>query len=194
MKIIGFYNYTVILTYVSMISSIVGMIEASRKNMTVAIICLVISGICDLYDGTVARTKKNRTDDEKMFGMQIDSLCDVISFGVFPAVLSYNLGLDGIIGKIIIICYCLCAVIRLAYYNVLEDKRQKVEESSNKVYHGMPVTTVALILLITYLCKNLFVESVFVVILHIVMAITAFLFVLDFEFKKPRIPGQDIIK
>ena len=110
MRFIGFYNYTVILTYMSMISAVIGMIESCKKNMTAAIICLVISGICDLYDGTVARTKKDRTEDEKMFGIQIDSLCDVISFGVFPAVLSYNLGLDGIVGQIIIACYCMCAV------------------------------------------------------------------------------------
>lgn len=191
MRFIGFYNYTVILTYMSMISAVLGMIESCKKNMTAAIICLVISGICDLYDGTVARTKKDRTEDEKMFGIQIDSLCDVISFGVFPAVLSYNLGLDGIVGQIIIACYCVCAVIRLAYYNVLEDKRQKVEEKSNKVYHGMPVTMVALILLIVYLCRNIFSHNVFAVLLHIVMAVTAFLFILDFEFKKPKIIGQD---
>ena len=161
--------------------------------MSVAIICLVISGICDLFDGTVARTKKNRTDDEKMFGIQIDSLCDVISFGVFPAIISYNLGVDGTIGMIVNVLYCLCAVIRLAFFNVLEDKRQKTEDSCNKTYHGLPVTTIALILLVVYLCKGIFKEAIFVVILGVVMAITSFLFILDFEFKKPRLINQEKI-
>ena len=46
-----------------------------------------------MFDGKIARTKKNRTEDEKRFGIQIDSLCDVVCFGVFPIVLCYELGM-----------------------------------------------------------------------------------------------------
>ena len=91
---IGFYNYTVILTYLGLISSVYGMTEALDVRFTTAIACLVISGICDMLDGKVARTRE-RTDDEKRFGIQIDSLCDLICFGAFPAFLGYGLGLRG---------------------------------------------------------------------------------------------------
>ena len=106
MKLIGVYNYTVILTYMSLISGLVGMKLGSDLKFGADIICLAISGICDLFDGTVARTKKNRTDDEKNFGIQLDSLCDVICFGVFPAVFLYYRGLNTAVGLIILASTC----------------------------------------------------------------------------------------
>ena len=90
---IGFYNYTVYLTYFSLIVSGVGLYQAANGRPLVAIFCLMVSGLCDMFDGKIARTKKNRTEDEKRFGIQIDSLCDVVCFGVFPIVLCYELGM-----------------------------------------------------------------------------------------------------
>ena len=58
MRFIGFYNYTVILTYMSLISGVVGMRFASLGRIGAAILCLAFSGVCDLFDGAVARTKK----------------------------------------------------------------------------------------------------------------------------------------
>jgi len=100
-RFIGFYNYTVILTYISLISSVLGITEAFHEDYKTAILCLAISGICDAFDGRVARRKKNRTEDEKDFGIQLDSLVDVICFGVFPALICYLLGVRGWLGLII---------------------------------------------------------------------------------------------
>ena len=80
---IGFYDYTVVLTYISLISSIMGMFCAIDGKLPFAVFCLAFSGLCDMFDGKIARTKKNRTDDEKSFGIQIDSLCDIVCFGIF---------------------------------------------------------------------------------------------------------------
>ena len=126
MKLIGFYDYTVILTYGSLISSLLGMLCASQGRLRMAICCLVISGVCDMFDGMVARSKKNRTEDEKSFGIQLDSLCDLVSFGVFPAVLLYCAGVQTFVGILILLLYVLCALIRLAFFNVLEINRQEV--------------------------------------------------------------------
>ena len=146
MKLIGVYDYTVVLTYLSLISSVFGMTQAIHGDYKAAIFCLAFSGACDAFDGRVARTKKNRTEDEKEFGIQLDSLCDVICFGVFPAMICYLLGVRGIMGLPIVFFYCLCAVIRLAFFNVLEGKRQKTEGGSNKVYRGLPVTSISFLL------------------------------------------------
>ena len=108
MRFLGVYDYTIILTYMSLISAVVGMTLASAGRFTAAVLCLLFSGLCDAFDGTVARTKKNRTDDEKAFGIQLDSLCDVVSFGVFPAMLCFHMGVTGIVGKIILSAYCVC--------------------------------------------------------------------------------------
>lgn len=184
MKLIGFYDYTVILTYVSAVSAVLGIVCASKGSFTAAVICLMVSGICDAFDGTVARTKKNRTEDEKAFGIQLDSLCDVISFGVFPAFLCYCMGVDGIFGLACVCLYSLCAVIRLAFFNVLEAKRQQTETGSNKYYRGLPVTSISMILPPLYLLHGIFNEAVFAAILHGMLIVVALLFVLDFKVKK----------
>ena len=87
---IGFYNYTVILTYLSLAFAMVGIHLSFNGLYQWAFICLIMCGICDTFDGMVARSKKDRTEEEKRFGIQIDSLCDLISFGEFPAILGYN--------------------------------------------------------------------------------------------------------
>ena len=69
-KLIGFYDYTVILTYLSLFSAVFGMIQAIHGNYNLSVFCLLLSGVCDAFDGTVARTKKDRTEDEKAFGIR----------------------------------------------------------------------------------------------------------------------------
>ena len=184
MKFIGVYDYTVILTYMSLISAICGMVFASQDSFTAAILCLLLSGICDAFDGTVARTKKNRTEDEKNFGIQLDSLCDVVSFGVFPAFVCYCMGVDGVLGLVCVCLYSLCALIRLAFFNVLETKRQQVEDGCNKYYRGLPVTSISIIFPLIYLVRGIFPAEAFVVLLHGMLLVVAFLFVLDFRVKK----------
>ena len=184
---IGFYDYTTILTYLSLLSACTGIVVAlaGEGHPFMACFCLMFCGFCDAFDGKVARTKKNRTDDEKAFGIQLDSLCDVVSFGIAPAFSLYCMGVDKVPGVIILCLYCVCAVIRLAFFNVQEAKRQQVESGSNKFYRGLPVTTSALIFPIFYLLKPLLPGKVFVSCLYLLAAVTAFLFILDFKVKKP---------
>ena len=135
----------------------------------------------------IARSKKNRTEDEKAFGIQLDSLCDVISFGVFPAFLCYRMGVNGPVGLVCIFLYCMCAVIRLAFFNVLEGNRQKTESGCNRFYRGLPVTSISMIFPLVYCVKGLVSPGVFALILHVMLVLVAFLFVLDFSVRKPDI-------
>jgi len=187
MRFIGFYDYTVILTYLSVVSAVVGMVCAHKGAFGAAMLCLFLSGFCDAFDGTVARTKKNRTEDEKAFGIQLDSLCDVVSFGAAPAFACYCMGMNTLVGMVILCSYCICAVIRLAFFNVLEAKRQQTEGGSNKVYRGLPVTSSSIVFPLFYLLHSLLPGNVFVIALHILCALVAFLFILDFQVKKPDI-------
>ena len=190
MRFIGFYDYTVILTYLSLVSAVLGMTFAHKGLFGAAMWCLFLSGFCDAFDGTVARTKKNRTEDEKAFGIQLDSLCDVVSFGVAPAFILYCLGVDSVLGVAILCGYCICAVIRLAFFNVQESKRQQVETGTNKYYRGLPVTNSAAIFPLYYLLHKILPGSVFVTGLYILAAVVAFLFILDFKVKKPHLGKQ----
>ena len=194
MRFIGFYDYTVILTYMSLVSAVLGAIFAHKGFLARAMLCLFLSGFCDAFDGKVARTKKNRTDDEKAFGIQLDSLCDVVSFGIAPAFSLYCMGVDSVFGIVILCIYCVCAVIRLAFFNVQEAKRQQVESGSNKFYRGLPVTTSALIFPLFYLLRPLLPGKIFVMGLYILAAVTAFLFVLDFKVKKPNLGKMPVVK
>lgn len=182
---IGFYNYTVILTYISLLISVFGMIQAFGGRFRTAILCLALSGLCDMFDGKIARSKKDRTDDEKLFGIQIDSLCDVICFGIFPAMICFLIGVRGPAGSLLTGYYCVCSVIRLAFFNVLETRRQSEEEGANKYYHGLPITSMAVILPIVFLLQAFIREVVFIIVLHFVLFIVGTLFIVDFKMKKP---------
>lgn len=183
-KLIGFYDYTIILTYTSLLSAIIGMTNATKGNFTIAIICLAISGICDAFDGMVARSKKNRTKDEKSYGIQLDSLVDVISFGLFPSMICYYMGVNDTLGIIFIFLFCFAAVTRLAFFNVLETARQKKEDGCAKYYRGLPVTTISIIFPVIYILKNFIRKETFIICLYVMLITVAFLFVLDFKVKK----------
>ena len=150
-----------------------------------AIVCLALSGLLDMFDGKVARTKKNRTDDQKLFGVQIDSLCDVVCFGIFPAMICYVLGVRGVFGGIVIAYYCVCSVIRLGFFNVLETNRQREEDGANKYYHGLPITTMAIVLPIVFLLNFCISEWEFKWVLLATLLVVGTLFIVNFKLRKP---------
>lgn len=186
LKLIGVYDYTVILTFLSLASAVIGMTRAMQDHYRWALFLLALSGLFDTFDGKVARTKKNRTDAEKMYGIQLDSLVDVISFGVFPVMLCHLMGMRTVGDLVLLVVYAICGVTRLAYFNVLEAERQMNPTGEEKVFHGLPITSISVILPLTFLSSFLFSRIDFIVILRVVMAVTAFLFVLDFKMKKPK--------
>ena len=98
----------------------------------------------------MASTKKDRDEDQKRFGIQIDSLCDLVGFGMAPGVFVYSLSNNKVTSGIAAVFLTLAAVIRLAYFNVLEENRQKQESGHRKSYLGVPVTTIVLVLPIIY--------------------------------------------
>ena len=181
---LGIYDYTVILTYISLGISVFGITRALEGDFKVAIFCLALSGLCDMFDGKIARTKKNRTDDEKNFGIQIDSLCDVVCFGIFPAMICYCLGVNTSAGIGALIFYSVASVIRLAYFNVSEAKRQNETSENRQYYQGLPITSIAVILPLAYVTSSLYAQH-FLMVLHVIMLVTGLLFIIRFRFRKP---------
>jgi len=183
---IGIYDYTVVLTYLGFASGITGLVMAFNNNPFVAIICLMFSGLCDMFDGKVARTKKKRTAEEKHFGIQLDSLSDLVCFGVLPAVIGYtlykNTGLNSYYFMPLLIFFPLAALIRLAWFNVLEITRNS--SSPVKEYTGLPVTSSALIFPFIYIFKSLL-GKYFVLLYILILLIVGILFITKIKIKKP---------
>lgn len=179
---IGFYDYTVILTYIGALAGLLGVAMSIREQYIGAIMCMAVALVCDTLDGKVARNKKNRTKDEMLFGIQIDSLCDLISFGVCPAVLFYKLGMQGIADMALLGGYCLCCVIRLGYFNVLA---AQAELGTKGDYHGLPVVCLDIMVPALYLAYLLVPCTCNLWILRWATVLFGLLYILDFKVKKP---------
>lgn len=172
-KVIGVYHKSVVLTYIGIVISAWGMLHA--KDLNVAMICLAIAGICDLFDGKIARMCK-RTEQEKQFGIQIDSLADVVSFLVFPLILLNQNGT--VVTFIISMIYVLAGVTRLAWFNIT------VQEKLTH-YQGVPVTYAALVLPVVYVLCSYIPILDYQGIACIVYVVLAFCFVWNVPVKKP---------
>lgn len=183
---LGFWDYTVALTYISFVSSILGIFSAMSMHVNWAVFFLAFSGLCDMFDGKIARTKKDRTEDEKSFGIQIDSLCDMVCFGVLPVAICYRTGMTHIYSMAILALYGLAGLVRLGYFNVMETKRQEETQEARKYYQGLPITTMAIVLPILFVVSPLFPSrQIFVGVLHAAVVIVGALFITDFKLRKP---------
>ena len=191
MNLIGFYNYTVILTYLGAVAAVCGIFFSASGHPFWGVICLLFAGLTDMFDGKVASTMK-RTDDEKAFGIQIDSLCDLISFGVLPLAIGYGLGLSGFVFYLSCALYLLCAIIRLAYFNVDEAKRQKAETGKRKIYLGLPVTTAAIIFPAIFGCGSLL-GDIMSIVYQVALYGCAVAFVSKFKIGKPDKKGIPLL-
>jgi len=191
---IGVYDYTVILTYASTLLAAAGLCFAAVGNRTAAVLLLVICGIIDLLDGPVARTKKNRTQDEKSFGIQIDSLNDLVSFGVLPAFIGFMLRPGFSPEKIVFGLFPLCGLIRLAWFNVQEANRQKETDERRKYYQGVPITTSAIVIPVVEIFFRPFLPDLWYYIFTVaVYAVLGFLFISKAKIRKPHKTGLIIL-
>ncbi len=185
---IGFYDYTVVLTYLGMICAYVGITKVINASYRDALLCLMLAGVCDMFDGAVASTKE-RGKREQRFGIQIDSLSDLISFGVLPALFVYGISEHDIYSGIVGAIFILCALIRLAFFNVLEEERQSEHPDAPKRYLGVPVTVIAGFLPIEYIIYDagVFKNTMYFVIFLFIVAIG---FISPVEIKKPGLAGK----
>ena len=194
-KMIGYYNYTVILTYLGMVSACIAIFLAIGGNPWLSLWFMMIAGLCDMFDGAVASTKKDRDENQKRFGIQIDSLCDLVGFGVAPGIFVYAVSHNKILGGIVAVFISLAAVIRLAYFNILEENRQKQETGHRKSYLGVPVTTIVLVLPIVYvllkLCRAE--QDVFQYFYQAAVTIVGIGFITPVQIMKPQRTGKLVL-
>ncbi len=175
---LGYYNKSVILTYIGAISAVLGMALSFSGKIKYAILCLIICGVSDLFDGMIARRCK-RTEEEKEFGIQIDSLTDMVSFAVFPIILSFSMGNTKWYHILISAFYVIASITRLGYFNVSTST-----STETKFYTGLPVTFSSLIIVSAFIVGK--VLSITNIIIPISLLITAVLFILKIKIAKPK--------
>ena len=188
---LGVYNYTVILTYIGMLTGLTGIGFAMGGKLPWALLCLLLAGLCDMFDGKIASTME-RTAKEKRFGVQIDSLSDLICFGVLPGVIVYSTAPGKIAVAAVAGLYVLCALIRLAWFNVDEEERQDATDSQRELYRGLPVTTSALFLP-TLLGLARLLSWPLPLLGVALLAVMAVAFLTPFKLVKPRLTGKIIM-
>lgn len=116
-------------TFLNLTLGILAIICIFNKAYTASALLILLAAFIDRFDGKLAR----KFDVVSEFGKELDSLCDLISFGVAPAVLiwSFQLYSFGIPGIAVIVLFALCGASRLAKYNITEFEG---------VYMGIPIT------------------------------------------------------
>ena len=107
--------------------------EISRLYIAVGLIPLAI--VFDFLDGRIARWRHSASP----MGRELDSLADVISFGVAPAAIAYAVGLRTRIDQIILIFFAACSISRLARYNITADELAGSPQGKVKFFEGTPV-------------------------------------------------------
>lgn len=184
MPFFGYYNKAVVLTYMSVVSAVFGLafvssdvIEETPDRVLYALLALIISGICDAFDGTVAR-RCERDDRAQCFGIQIDSLADTVAFLALPAMILIHVGQSHPLAVVAASMYIVLGVVRLAWFNV------SVEEAGG-VFQGVPVTQISFTLPFIYLLVNTFAPAVLFPVLFVVFILESLLFVANVRIPKP---------
>src|SRR3982751_1682785 len=113
-----------------------------RRYVWIAFVLLPGALACDVLDGYVARLNRTR---QSVLGADLDSLADVISFGVAPAVLGFTLGMRGGWDMLILTYFVVCGVSRLARFNVTAADLADTDTGKVKYFEGTPIPSSVLI-------------------------------------------------
>ena len=167
------------MTYIGLAASVGALMALYRGRTALSLLLLVIAGVCDLFDGVIARAFK-RTQTEKAFGVQIDSLVDMVSFVICPVCLLFSQAGCNLFTAIIAVLYAICGVERLAWFNI-------TTEGNKGYFIGLPVTYAALIFPLLYLALSYlpfasYIQGWIWMGAYLTVAV---LFVLNFRLKKP---------
>ena len=138
MEIYKFIKLPDIITLVSVIFAMLSIFFSLQRDFVLASLLILFSVAADFLDGTVARFIKRKGD----FGKQMDSLADVIAFGVAPALFGYMLLLHTTFNKIILIFFVCAGLLRLARFNI---------SPPSDYFEGIPITSAGIIIPLSYL-------------------------------------------
>ena len=171
---IGVYNLANCVTMLGVAAAVVGISFADNPRF--AMLMLILAGVCDMFDGRVARMFP-RTEFEKRYGIQLDSFADTVSFVIFPAVFLIAQGRT-VWTVLIAILYVFAGVTRLCWFDITTD-------GNTKYFSGFPVTCIALLLPMWHAAFALAHAAVPTLAIALSLLVMAVLFVANIRVKKP---------
>ena len=160
-----------IFTLANLLLGVISLLFTMDDEYVIAASMILLAMILDAMDGRLAR----RLDATSSFGKELDSLADLVSFGVAPAILVYALKMQdfGMVGLVICIAFALCGAIRLARFNVLNITTH---------YVGVPITAAgSLLALLVLIGTRVTLPGVFFMVL---MALLSYLMVSNINVPK----------
>lgn len=181
--LIGKYNKSLIISYLGVTFAVVGMYYALTANFKVSMIMLILAGVCDMFDGKIARMCK-RDKDEELFGIQLDSLADTIDFVAFPIIFGLALGFNEWYHVVAYVLLAMCGIQRLCHFNVLVINKN--DKGPVKFYSGLPVTSTSITYPLLWLISNYISCGLYQICYTILTYLTAILFVLNIKVPKLR--------
>lgn len=184
---IGFFDRSVILTYIGIAFSVVGICIVFCGDIKWSLICLISAGICDMLDGTVAIMCGRRTDEEKMYGIQIDSLADAISFVALPVAIMFGMGHTDVMSIAVCVFFVLAGLIRLAHFNVM------ASISEQDTFTGLPVSSSCVLIPLLWLLSRYLDGVAMDAVTDVALILTAILFVSRIQIRKPGTSAKIIL-
>ena len=178
---LGIINLPTVVTFLGMFMALATIFLAYNAHFAEALITLMYAGVCDLSDGALAR-RMNLSEEEQAFGVQIDSIIDMASFGVAPALFALFLGMNTLPDMVLLTFFVSCAAMRLAYFNV----HGLVADGGKKFYTGLPVTYAAMIFPLVGVLQIAVEPDIFAMIFRASVFLTAMAFIMRIQTPKPQ--------
>ena len=116
--------------------------DERSSQLWAAFVLPVVALACDAADGYIARLDPRR---QSVLGADLDSLADIVSFGVAPAVLGYTLGLRGLWDVVCLTWFVCCGISRLARFNVTSASLTNAATGKVRYFEGTPIPTSVLL-------------------------------------------------
>lgn len=135
--VIGYYNPANFVTLAGLACAVLACFTVAGGNYFLTVLCLSFAALCDATDGRIARANQSATNRSRFYGVQLDSLCDMVSFGAVPCFIAYQMGYNGVIDILLYLLFGICGATRLANFNT----EAAVDSPDLKMKHftGIPI-------------------------------------------------------
>lgn len=179
---LGVYSWTVLLSYLALVFGVFGSFMALKLQVISAMMCLILAFFVELLDRKV-NSSKNWSSDEKRYGTHVDSLSDLVGFGILPCLIGWAMGLDSVVHILFYVFYIGSVVVRLAY--LAASSKTDIAEG-DKYCQGLPIKTIVFLLFVLFILKDILGEA-YELIMTCVYPLVGIFYITNIRIRKPKV-------